>query len=87
MRRGIADEDLAGLDIDKDQQEIAHDSLRRNHTLREKVTGPERLGVYLDELFPRALGAFRRGIDALHFEDVVDRLPADAVGAEVTRMR
>ena len=82
MCRGIADEDLAGLNVDDDQQEIVDDFPRRDDALCEKVAGPERLGVDLDELFPRTLGPFRRGIDPFLFEDVADRLPADAVDAQ-----
>jgi len=86
MRRGIADEDLTSLDVDEDQQQIVDDSPRRDDALCEKVAGPEHLGVDLDELFPRTLGPFRRGIDPFLFEDVADRLPADAVDAETPQL-
>ncbi len=79
MRRGVADEDLAGLDVDEDQQEIVYKTPRCDDALCEKITGPERLGVHLNELFPGSLGTFGRGVDLHLFEGVANRLPTDAI--------
>ncbi|TWU04131.1 hypothetical protein CA54_60130 [Symmachiella macrocystis] len=86
MRLGIRDEGFTGFDIDEDQQKIVHDSPRRNGALREEVAGPERLGVHLDELFPRTLRAFGRRVDPLLFENVPNCLPTDTVDPQATQL-
>ena len=82
VRCGVADKNIAGLDVDEDQQEIVHDSPRRDDALREEITSPQGLGVHPDELFPRAARPLGRGVDPLLFENVTDGLPADAVDAQ-----
>ncbi len=52
MRRGIGDEDLVGLDVDEDQQEIVHKTPRRDD-------------VDLDELFRAGLNDADQPVDVL----------------------
>ena len=77
MRRHSGHVDAPGPNVDKEQNVVFHHTPERPHVGGEKIAGPERLYVSLDEIVPGAHASFRSRIEPVLLEDPGDRCAGD----------
>lgn len=80
--RGVSN-NLPALEMDEEQDEAVDQAAERPDLFADEVTSPERVGVDLEELVPRAFSALWSRIKASFLEDVADCGLADVADAEL----
>ena len=83
---GWRDVDFAGFHAEEHEQVQLAESFGRDRLDGEKVTSPQRFFVAFKEVRPRVRRAIRTRFDSFFLQDVANRLSADLVDAQLSKL-